>query len=450
MGNGTMQENVILLFDSYQPDSKSLHQSFKMAGCDFPALVIDDDGFLPEDVQSIYGYFLGDYRSAPNSFGRPRYFNEIPIPDFWEISASNLAGKISDSCYERGRIFFAFPTHRRHVRQVEWKDEKGVVRYVDHYNQFGAVYARTSCDAKGKRIVKSYFSPSGREVIVENFVTQDILLNMGDTVRIFNNKTEFIAYFLRLTGHDQDRIFFNSLSTPFFVSCYLPGESKKDVLFWQEPVADAIPGNMQMILRGEARRTARIYVQKRMAYDRLMQLKADPQIVKLKGFLYPFRRENRHRPTALICTNSDQIEHCEQIVSALPQIQFHIAALTEMSSKLLAMGKYENVHLYPGVKTDMAGRLFRQSDIYLDINHGNEILSAVNRAFLHNQVILGFSNTLHDGNFLPKEHIYAPEQAEQMIRDIAAMVENPQDWDARVQRQRQQALAEDPQSFLQF
>ena len=108
------------------------------------------------------------------------------------------------------------------------------------------------------------------------------------------------------------------------------------------------------------------------------------------------------------------------------------------------------MHLYPGVKTDMAGRLFRQSDIYLDINRGNEILSAVNRAFLHNQVILGFSNTLHDTNFLPKEHIYAPEQAEQMICDIAALVENPQDMDARVQRQRQQALAEDPQSFLQF
>ncbi len=36
------------------------------------------------------------------------------------------------------------------------------------------------------------------------------------------------------------------------------------------------------------------------------------------------------------------------MVKALPQMHFHTAALTEMSSKLMGMGRYDNVSLYPG------------------------------------------------------------------------------------------------------
>lgn len=30
----------------------------------FMQRVIEDDGFLPDDVMSVYGFFLGDYRKA--------------------------------------------------------------------------------------------------------------------------------------------------------------------------------------------------------------------------------------------------------------------------------------------------------------------------------------------------------------------------------------------------
>ncbi len=148
-------------------------------------------------------------------------------------------------------------------------------------------------------------------------------------------------------GYDKRRLLINSLSTPFFVSCGLTGQAGQDLLFWQEPVGDEIPGNMQIILKRQAGRTGTVYVQKKQAYDKLLALGADPQIVQEKGFVYPFQRKNLHRPEALICTNSDQIEHCGELVSALPQMQFHIAALTEMSSKLLSLGSCPNVHLYP-------------------------------------------------------------------------------------------------------
>ena len=48
-----MREQVVLLFDYYHGESKSLHKSFQLAKMDYPAVVIEDDGFLPESVLSM-------------------------------------------------------------------------------------------------------------------------------------------------------------------------------------------------------------------------------------------------------------------------------------------------------------------------------------------------------------------------------------------------------------
>lgn len=445
-----MQENVVLLFETYHDDSRSLHDSFKQAGCFYPAVVIDEDGFLPEDVQSVFGYFLGDFRNAPGSFGRPRYFNQIPIPDYWEISGNNATGKVNDLQHDRARIFYAMPYHKRLVRIVDWLDDRGVVRYSDHYNRYGAVFARTTFNAKGQKATKSYFSADGKEIIVENFVTGDIILNEGNQALIFHSKVDFIVHFFQVTGYDRARVFFNSLSIPFFVSNRLPQNGKRDILFWQEPVSDAIPGNMQMILNNQAPRAGLVYVQKKAAFTRLIELGAPAAMVKQKGFIYPFVRENRNRPAALICTNSDQIEQLETIVTALPKLQFHIAALTEMSSKLMAMERNANVHLYPAVRQEMADSLFERCDFYLDINHAGEILSAVQTAFLHNQAIFAFRNTLHNANFIPGEFIYAPENCAQLIRDLRAQMDYRDLLEEHLEKQRDAAMAEDSRAYARI
>ena len=69
--------DIILLFDDYSMDSQNLYTSFKLAGYECPAAVIEDDGFLPDEVMSVYGFFLGDFRAVLGENARPRYFNEI-------------------------------------------------------------------------------------------------------------------------------------------------------------------------------------------------------------------------------------------------------------------------------------------------------------------------------------------------------------------------------------
>lgn len=445
-----IEMNTILLFDNYGTDSQTLHSSFQLAGFQFPAVVIEENGFLPEDVTSVYGFFLGDFKKALGEEARPKYFNQIKVPAYWEISGNNNSGSVHDLYKERAKIFYTDPVHKRRVKIVDWYDEKGVVRSSDHYNRYGAIFARTVFNAKGQKFSKSYFSAAGEEIIVENFATGDIILKDGEEVRIFHTKTDFVVYFLERAQYTQSRIFFNSLSTPFFVSNRLKAEKKEDILFWQEPVRQDIPGNMQVIFSGQASRTATVMVQKRRSYDKLIALGANPAMTHKLGFVYPFAKENRHMPEALICTNSDNIEHCEKIVKALPDMHFHIAALTEMSPKLMNMDNYENVSIYPGVKQGILDGLFGECDFYFDINHESEIVSAVHRAFLNNHLIFAFEETAHNRDYVAQAHIYPAGSVERMLEDVKKAMQDKDVMERMISEQRELALAETKERYREM
>ena len=447
MGN-TVKDNIILLLDNYGEESRKLHESFKLAGKNYPVFVLEEDGFLPEDVCSVAGYFLGDFKEAAQVPGKPLYFNQIKVPEYWEISGTNTGGSVHNLNKERARIFYAEPKHKRLVKVVDWYDDRGVVRSSDHYNRYGALYARTVFNAKGQRVNKSYFSAEGKEILMENYVTGDTVLNDGPVVKIFHNKRDFAAYVLERAGYSNHRIFFNSLSTPFFVSEVLGDNEKGDILFWQEPTHDEIPGNMQIILKGTSKRAAKIYVQRRDSYDKLLALGASAQVVRKLGFIYPFVKKNRKKPEVLICTNSDRIAVLENIVEALPEVHFSVAALTEMSSKLLGMNRYRNVSLYPGVKMKVLEELFEKADFYLDINYESEIVSAVQKAFLHNQLIFAFKETLHNAAYVAKEHIFTLDKAEELIRALKASMGDVERLKAGLEKQRRTAMLETKETYL--
>ena len=450
MDRSVRLNEVALLFDNYSQDSRNLRISFQRSGYDCPALVIEDDGFLPEDVISVYGFFLGDFRQKPGIPGKPRYFNQVKVPDYWEISGTNSLGKVHDLYRERGRIFYAEPKHKRLIKVVDWYDENKVVRSSDHYNRYGALYARTTFNSKGQKVNKSWFSAAGQEIIVENYVTGDIILNDGDEIKFFRTKTDFVLYALTAAGFGKSRLFFNSLSTPFFVSQKRSIEMKEDILFWQEPTGKEIPGNMQIILKGENSRTRQIMVQQKESYEKLLKLGASADIVHKLGYVYPFNKKNGHHNEALICTNSDRIEQCEKIVRSLPQMHFHIAAITEMSSKLLSVGANDNVSLYPGIKMEILDELFEKCDYYLDINHESEIVSAVYKAFLNDQLIFAFEETVHNRTYVAHEHIFQAKQAERLITDIQNTMVDDSVMDRYLQKQHEAAFVETEESYRKF
>ena len=448
MGITIEADNIVLLMDNYGEDSKKLHTSFLQAGKNYPVFVIEDDGFLPEGVTSVFGYFLGDFDNLEIVPGKPRYFNQITVPEYWEISANNSNGKVHELNKERARIFYAEPKHKRLVKVVDWYDDRGVVRSSDHYNRFGALYARTIFNSKGQRINKSYFNAVGKEILMENYVTRDIILNDGDVVRIFKNKHEFATFALQKAGYAGYRVFFNTLSTSFFVSERLPENGKGDVLFWQEPIYEEIPGNMRLILNGTSTRTGKIMVQSEAAFQKLLALGAPVEQIKKLGFIYPFKKENLGRKEALICTNSDNIAELQTIVESLPEVHFSIAALTEMSSKLMGMDKYSNVSLYPGVKMKVLDELFERADYYLDINHESEIVSAVEKAFLHNQLIFAFRETLHNPRYVAEKHIFTKDRVNEFIIELKAVMGNSELLKEHLECQKEYAMLETKETYF--
>lgn len=61
MGQAVERNDMILLLDYYNTYSEELFHSFQRAGYDCPVVVIEDDGFLPDGVQSVFGFFMGDF-----------------------------------------------------------------------------------------------------------------------------------------------------------------------------------------------------------------------------------------------------------------------------------------------------------------------------------------------------------------------------------------------------
>ena len=224
------------------------------------------------------------------------------------------------------------------------------------------------------------------------------LMNSRGGQKEGKNRTEFAVATLRECGLEGRRVFYNSLSTPFFVSERLTPAPEDNVLFWQEGPRPDVPGNMQFIFDGHSR-TQRILVQSSESYDKLISLGASRDHLGTCGFAYAFERDNSGGNEVLICTNSDQIEGLGAIVRGLPKMNFNIAAITEMSSKLMAFGSEPNVRLYPVASKKALDHLFKECDWYLDINYGSEIASSVKRAFLNNQLILGFAKTLHQRRY---------------------------------------------------
>ncbi|MBM7636163.1 accessory Sec system glycosylation chaperone GtfB [Streptococcus saliviloxodontae] len=431
---------MIRLFEWLNQETLDLHYSLETAGLSGTTVLLNDDGCLPEGVTSPYSYFCG----MSVGQGKARYFNQIRVPDYWQITGNNTKGEIWNKSDKMADIFYHEPSHLRFVKTVDWLDKKGQVRLSEHYNQSGWVFAKTYFDDKQQGLFKTYLTQAQEEVLIENLRTGAILLNWKDKVHHFTKKLDFILFYLKESGLDLSAIWYNSLAMPFMISYYLdlPGD---DILFWQETIGEDVPGNMRIILSGRTHRSKRVIVQDKATYDKMQLLLSEEEKKRVSylGYLYPEKSENSGQQKILTLTNSDQLEHLEFLVTSLPNYQFHIGALTEMSPYLMGFAQYDNVHLYPNIAQDQVRRLFETCSIYLDINHGSEILSAVRQAFEYNQLVLAFDKTSHNPQLTLADNCFQSDKPEQLVQYLSE-ISHIQDL---VKQQRQGLGQDNPENY---
>lgn len=441
---------MLNVFDSYSRESQDLLHSMQESGFTHPTVVLEPNGFLPDGVESPFLYFLGQ----PKGEKRGRYFNEVPVPDFWEISGDNSSGKVNYYGQEKARIAYHAASYKRIVESVEWLDDKGQVVMIERYDQYGRKIAVTTCDAQGHPLVTTYFE-GDTERLTENHQTGDLILTLEhQPMRIFKNRLDYFVFYLEYRGFNLDGLVYNTLATSFSLSLQLgnKGIKGRDVLVWQEPLHDSLPGNMQLILKSPEIRTKKILIPQNATYHRALQLTSQDQHASFGplGYLYDFKVKDDIRKDAFVLTNSDQIEALTYLVESLPDVTFRVAALTEMSASLLSMVRYPNVVLYQNISQERIQELLKISSIYLDINHYAEVQAIVRKAFEYQQVILAFSHTVHDRTYLAQANIFGQGKEADLVARIKEIYQSVDRYREAVAQQISQSSSIDPAEFKAY
>lgn len=231
-----------------------------------------------------------------------------------------------------------------------------------------------------------------------------------------------------MSGLDYSVLNINSLGIPYFVSMGL--QEGHTNLIWQENIKDILPGNMVDLLSIPRTRTYSILIPNRQEYNRVNELVNDENKSKIKlfGYNYKFKRIHQYTKNILIATNSDQLINFETIVRACPEHTFHIVAITEMSNKLIEYDRYSNVKLYPKATRSVFNQLFKDCDIYLDINNGVELHNAIRRAFDSNLIIYAFKESAHNLDITLVDHLFPSSEVERMIREIKQLTNQKREF----------------------
>lgn len=430
---------MINLFDKFDNASRDLLFSERVAKFNIPTVIINDDGYTPDELDSP----MKDYCDMVSN-RKPVYFGEVKIPRFWRNVGKADHATIYDMDRIRGEIVYAQGNNTRFVREVRWFDEFGKITWVDHYSQHGQLFAKTYYDNNAPAVTK-YFDPKGNAVLENDLRAGDIFMDYKGRRRHFANISAFTKHYLEEKHYKLDHVIYNTLDKSFGTSIQLPVDKGTDVLFWHEKLGDQLPGNMQMLFDGQQpTRTKNIIFQDYRDWNSKQDIiPIDNANVNCQylGMIYPHPRGNELRPNALVFTNTDQVAQLETLVKLMPNIQFHIAAITEMSSKLLLIAEQPNVHLHPGAVSSEIKKLAAECDVYLDINYGNEILDAVRGTFEQNMLILGFRDTLHNAKFISPSNIFAnsEEGAKSMACKVMRVLESPQWMKGEIDQQRKYA-----------
>ncbi|HDD0732936.1 accessory Sec system glycosylation chaperone GtfB [Staphylococcus xylosus] len=438
---------MINLFEVFDKKAIVLYNSFRFSGINRQTIVIEEDGFLPEDVTTPYQFFA-DNHTMPK---KPLFFNQVKTPRFWSIEGNNESAVIKDMTDMKARIIYKKNYKLRIIERIEWLNKRGHTQFIDYYNQYGFCYAQVLLDANThRRILKHYFNDKGDIILTENIATNDIMLNWQGQQYLFESKVKFIQFYLEVAGFSDHCFLINSLSVPAAVVNKL-SNANHNMLFWQNKITPDIINHIKNLL-SKNQSQFKIIVPGHTKYQYLCN-EIDQQwhdYIMEAGYVYKFMKDNNHSNQVLILTNSDQLPNIEDMIKQHTHLDFHIAALTEMSNVLMKLNQYSNVNLYPNAKKEQLISLYKQCDIYLDINRGNEILDAVRASFDYQLLILGYHETAHNLEVTAQNNLFDIEKADELYKTLRDISFQKTEFDKRLNLQLQQGSSIDKNDFFKL
>lgn len=389
---------MINLFQRYDQDAWDIHYTQLRQGKDYPTIVIEDDGFLPSDVTSIY-HFLG-YNTCEYN---PLHLNNLTLPLAYEVEREGADFFIMSNDMIVGRIILQGEPIERIVKEVWWLDSKGCPYKKDYYNQYGYCFKTETYVTDLGLVSTSYYSVSGEVLLDENHLVGSILYNN----QLYLNKLSLYNKCLAELGYSKEPITFNHLGTPLEV-VLSSLEVGHELIFQEEVSVNSIPENLQYVIHNSDKIS--ISVTNRSTYSILENMCT----VQFMMLLVPSRSELGSVSEVLITTQTDQLTSVEDFVEQLPDLEFHIAAPTQMSSKLLDLNKYSNVHLYPNISSDNLDELFNRCGVFLDIAMSPTVFDANRRALENNLLRVGLTG-VSTGNYISDDNLFSVKSLDNLI-----------------------------------
>ena len=389
---------MINLFQTYNKDAWDIHYTQLRQGKDYPTIVIEDDGFLPSDVTSIY-HFLG-YNTCDYN---PLHLNDLTLPIAYEIEREGVDFFIMSNDMVVGKVILQGEPIERIVKEVWWLDSKGYPYKKDYYNQYGYCF-KTETYVKDLGLVStSYYSVSGEVLLDENHLVGSILYNN----QLYLNKLSLYNKCLAELGYSKEPITFNHLGTPLEI-ILSSLENGHELIFQEEVFVNSIPDNLQYVIHNSDKIS--ISVTNRSTYSILENMCK----VQFMMLLVPSKSDLGSFKDVLITTQTDQLTSIEDFVEQLPELEFHIAAPTQMSSKLFDLNKYSNVHLYPNISNNNLDDLFNQCGVFLDIAMSPTVFDANRRALENSLLRVGLIG-VSTGNYISDDNLYSVKSLDNLI-----------------------------------
>ena len=389
---------MINLFQIYNKDAWDIHYTQLRQGKDYPTIVIEDDGFLPSDVTSIY-HFLG-YNTCDYN---PLHLNDLTLPIAYEVEREGVDFFIMSNDMVVGKVILQGEPIERIVKEVWWLDSKGYPYKKDYYNQYGYCF-KTETYVKDLGLVStSYYSVSGEVLLDENHLVGSILYNN----QLYLNKLSLYNKCLAELGYSKEPITFNHLGTPLEI-ILSSLESSHELIFQEEVFVNSIPDNLQYVIHNSDKIS--ISVTNRSTYSILENMCK----VQFMMLLVPSKSDLGSFKDVLITTQTDQLTSIEDFVEQLPELEFHIAAPTQMSSKLFDLNKYSNVHLYPNISNNNLDDLFNQCGVFLDIAMSPTVFDANRRALENSLLRVGLIG-VSTGKYISDANLFSLRSLDSLI-----------------------------------
>ena len=401
---------MVIVCSRYTEDTEQLLETIKNTGLNMEVLVWKDDGFLPEGVQSPWeSVVAAQCRTKGEKMAL--FYAFLPLPDCWEIRSEGINGAVFDMGCKKATVYFREPIEKRNVQRVEWEMENGWVYKTDYYDQYARKYISEFSGVDAGTESRVFYSDRNEEIIVErpqNEVVQ--ILEHGKQKACFHSYGQFLEYFIRENESGPERALFIQEEEDFELLKLSEDREWEFILFSDQALLDRYIG------RGGKNGYEFCAVPKTCSTDAI-------------------------RGEALILTASDRLEGIDYLTGHLMDIQFHIAANTQVSDKIRKLEERKNVKIYPQVRPDVLKRLWETCDLYLDINHYREIHHAVRNALWHHLLLLGFEETVHSRKLFMEEHVFSCAEPEKMVQRIKWLTGNAEASRMIQEKQRQRAYS---------